>query len=146
MDNGKLSVRYARALLNTATQQGCDTEVYDCLMRLTNNYGLAIGKFDEARQGIDMARKWYQTNGNYCLLDAVLQSRRADWLRFDRMTDVKMHEQPDRYILAIFDIPEAFAPQALELKEYANSANIKLADGRPVRFDFTPIPTQQTAP
>ena len=47
MDNGKLSVRYARALLNTATQQGCDTEVYDCLMRLTNNYGLAIGKFDE---------------------------------------------------------------------------------------------------
>lgn len=106
----------------------------------------ALGKSDEARQGLDMARQWYPTNGDYCLLDAVLQSRRADWLKFVRMTDVKMHEQRDRYVLALFDIPEVFAPQALELKEYANSANIKLADGRPVRFDFNTIPTPQTAP
>lgn len=47
MDNGKISVRYARALLNTARQQQCETEVYDALVRFTNNYGLAIGQFNE---------------------------------------------------------------------------------------------------
>ena len=41
MDNGKISVRYARALLSTALEQHCETEIYDGLVRLTHNYSLA---------------------------------------------------------------------------------------------------------
>ncbi len=47
MDNGKISVRYARALLNNANEQHCETEVYEQLMRLTDNYSMAIGQFNE---------------------------------------------------------------------------------------------------
>lgn len=47
MDNGKISVRYARALLNLAHQEQCEKEVYDGMMRLSNNYDLAIAQFDE---------------------------------------------------------------------------------------------------
>ena len=47
MDNGKISVRYARALLNQADNERCATEVYDCLLRLTANYSLAINAFNE---------------------------------------------------------------------------------------------------
>ncbi len=107
---------------------------------------VATGKWDEARKGIDMARKWYPYNGNYCLLDAVIQSSRAEWLPFIRIADVKMHEQEDNSVLALYDIPETFVPQFKEITELANSINIHLQDGRPVRFDFTPIPTPPTAP
>lgn len=48
MDNGKISVRYARALLQTANEEGCAREVYEGLVRLTANYGLAIQQFNEA--------------------------------------------------------------------------------------------------
>ena len=48
MDNGKLSVRYARALLDLATEQHCEAEVYRQLTQLTANYCLAIKPFDEA--------------------------------------------------------------------------------------------------
>ena len=48
MDNGKISVRYARALLNHAMEQQCETEVYDGLVRLCDNYSLAINLFNEA--------------------------------------------------------------------------------------------------
>lgn len=48
MDNGKISVRYARALLSTSLGQRCETEVYEGLVRLTNNYSLAINSFNEA--------------------------------------------------------------------------------------------------
>ena len=48
MDNGKISVRYARALLDTAFKQQCETEVYEGLVRLTHNYSLAINHFNEA--------------------------------------------------------------------------------------------------
>ena len=48
MDNGKISVRYARALFETAKEQQCETEVYEQPMRLTGNYSQAIGAFDEA--------------------------------------------------------------------------------------------------
>ena len=106
----------------------------------------AIGKWDEATHAIFKARGWYPTNGDYCLLDAVIQSRRAEWLPFIRIADVKMHEQPDGSVLALYDIPETFVPQFKEITELANSINIHLQDGRPVRFDFTPIPTPQTAP
>ena len=47
MDNGKISVRYARALLQTAVEQGCEKEVYDGLARLVHNYMLAISQFNE---------------------------------------------------------------------------------------------------
>lgn len=47
MDNGKISVRYARALFNQAESEQCAAEVYDCLSRLTANYGLAITAFNE---------------------------------------------------------------------------------------------------
>ena len=48
MDNGKISVRYARALLSEATEQHCETEVYRQLCLLTANYSLAIQQFGEA--------------------------------------------------------------------------------------------------
>lgn len=47
MDNGKISVRYARALLETARNQQCEAEVYDGLRRLTHNYSHAITTFNE---------------------------------------------------------------------------------------------------
>ena len=48
MDNGKISVRYARALLNLANSEQCANEVYECMKRLTGNYALAINAFNEA--------------------------------------------------------------------------------------------------
>lgn len=48
MDNGKISVRYARALLHQAVGERCADEVYSCLTRLTANYSLAISQFNEA--------------------------------------------------------------------------------------------------
>ena len=48
MDNGKISVRYARALLSNAVEQHCETEVYRQLCLLTANYSLAIQQFNEA--------------------------------------------------------------------------------------------------
>lgn len=47
MDNGKLSVRYARALLQTAQEQGSEEAVYDGLTRFAHNYMLAIAQFNE---------------------------------------------------------------------------------------------------
>ncbi|MBR6930127.1 MAG: F0F1 ATP synthase subunit delta [Bacteroidales bacterium] len=47
MDNGKISVRYARALLHFAVEQGCEQEVYNGLTRLVHNYMLAISQFNE---------------------------------------------------------------------------------------------------
>ena len=47
MDNGKISVRYARALFNEAVSENCAAEVYSCLTRLTANYSLAISQFNE---------------------------------------------------------------------------------------------------
>ena len=47
MDNGKISVRYARALLNSANQQHCEDEVYGNLTRLTSSYSQAINAFNE---------------------------------------------------------------------------------------------------
>ena len=47
MDNGKISVRYARALLQTAQQQDCEDVVYEGLTRFAHNYVLAITQFNE---------------------------------------------------------------------------------------------------
>ena len=47
MDNGKISVRYARALLNFANEQHCESEVYGNLTQLTANYSEAINQFNE---------------------------------------------------------------------------------------------------
>ena len=47
MDNGKLSVRYARALFQTAQEQHCEEAVYDGLTRFAHNYLLAIAQFNE---------------------------------------------------------------------------------------------------
>ncbi len=48
MDNGRISVRYARALLQTAQEQGCEDAVYDGLTRFAHNYLLAITQYNEA--------------------------------------------------------------------------------------------------
>ena len=48
MDNGRISVRYARALFELAQEQGCEDAVYDSLSRFTHNYFLAIAQFNEA--------------------------------------------------------------------------------------------------
>ena len=47
MDNGKISVRYARALFQIAQELDCEEAVYDGLLRLTRNYLLAIAQFNE---------------------------------------------------------------------------------------------------
>lgn len=47
MDNGRISVRYARALFQTAQEQGCENAVYDGLTRFAHNYLLAIAQFNE---------------------------------------------------------------------------------------------------
>ena len=47
MDNGKISVRYARALFKQAESEQCAAEVYACMTRLTANYGTAIEQFNE---------------------------------------------------------------------------------------------------
>ena len=40
-------MRYARTLLHDANEQHCEAAVYEQLVRLTDNYSLAIGKFNE---------------------------------------------------------------------------------------------------
>ena len=59
MDNGKISVRYARALLSHAMEQHCETEVYEGLVRLCDNYSHAITPFNEVLSNpmIDSAAK-----------------------------------------------------------------------------------------
>ena len=59
MDNGKISVRYARALFQIAQEQGCEDAIYDGMERLTHNYLLAIGQFNEvlADPIVDKAEK-----------------------------------------------------------------------------------------
>ena len=47
MDNGRISVRYARALFQIAQEQGCEEAVYDGLTRFAHNYLLAISQFNE---------------------------------------------------------------------------------------------------
>lgn len=47
MDNGKISVRYARALFQLAQEQHCEDAVYDGFTRFAHNYLLAIAQFNE---------------------------------------------------------------------------------------------------
>lgn len=47
MDNGRISVRYARALFQLSQEQGCEEAVYDGLTRFAHNYLLAIAQFNE---------------------------------------------------------------------------------------------------
>ena len=47
MDNGKISVRYARALFQVAQEQGCEAAVYEGFTHFTHNYLLAIAQFNE---------------------------------------------------------------------------------------------------
>ncbi len=47
MDNGKISVRYARALFQIAQEQGCEEAIYKGMTRFAHNYVLAIAQFNE---------------------------------------------------------------------------------------------------
>ena len=47
MDNGRISVRYARALFQLAQEQHCEDAVYDGLTRFAHNYLMAISQFNE---------------------------------------------------------------------------------------------------
>ena len=47
MDNGRISVRYARALFQLAHEQGCEDAVYGGLTRFAHNYFMAITQFNE---------------------------------------------------------------------------------------------------
>ncbi len=57
MDNGRISVRYARALFQTAQEQGCEDAVYDGLTRFGHNYLLAIAQFNEVLADPIVARE-----------------------------------------------------------------------------------------
>jgi len=59
MDNGKISVRYARALFNQSVNEQCAGDVYDCMKRLTANYSQAINAFNTAlsNPNIDSEKK-----------------------------------------------------------------------------------------
>ena len=47
MDNGRISVRYARALFQLAQEQHCEEAIYNGLTRFAHNYLLAIAQFNE---------------------------------------------------------------------------------------------------
>ena len=47
MDNGKISVIYARALFQLAQEQSCEDAVYDGMTHFAHNYALAIAQFNE---------------------------------------------------------------------------------------------------
>ena len=57
MDNGRISVRYARALFQIAQEQGCEEAVYDGLTRFAHNYLLAIAQFNEVLSNPMVARE-----------------------------------------------------------------------------------------
>ena len=57
MDDGKISVRYARALFQLAQEQGCEDAVYDGLTRFAHNYLLAIAQFNEVLADPMVARE-----------------------------------------------------------------------------------------
>ena len=57
MDNGKISVRYARALFQVAQEQGCEAAVYEGFTHFTHNYLLAIGQFNEVLADPIVARE-----------------------------------------------------------------------------------------
>ena len=57
MDNGKISVRYARALFEIAQEQGCEDAVYNGLTRFAHNYSLAIAQFNEVLADPIVAQK-----------------------------------------------------------------------------------------
>ena len=57
MDNGRISVRYARALFQIAQEQGCEEAVYDGLTRFAHNYLLAIAQFNEVLSDPMVARE-----------------------------------------------------------------------------------------
>ena len=47
MDNGKISVRYARALFQLAQEQNCEEAIYNGMTHFAHNYILAIAQFNE---------------------------------------------------------------------------------------------------
>lgn len=57
MDNGRISVRYARALFQIAQEQGCEEAVYDGLKCFAHNYLLAIAQFNEVLSDPMVARE-----------------------------------------------------------------------------------------
>ena len=57
MDNGRISVRYARALFQLAQQQDCEEAVYNGLTRFAHNYLLAITQFNEVLADPILARE-----------------------------------------------------------------------------------------
>ena len=57
MDNGRISVRYARALFQLAQEQGCEDAVYEGLTRFAHNYLLAIAQFNEVLSDPIVARE-----------------------------------------------------------------------------------------
>ena len=57
MDNGKISVRYARALFQVAQEQGCEAAVYEGFTHFTHNYLLAIAQFNEVLTDPIVARE-----------------------------------------------------------------------------------------
>lgn len=57
MDNGRISVRYARALFQLAQEQDCEQAVYDGLTHFAHNYLLAITQFNEVLSDPIVARE-----------------------------------------------------------------------------------------
>ena len=57
MDNGRISVRYARALFQLTQERHCEEAVYDGLTRFANNYLLAIAQFNEVLADPMVARE-----------------------------------------------------------------------------------------
>ena len=57
MDNGKISVRYARALFQLTQEQKCEDAVYEGLTHFAHNYLLAIAQFNEVLADPIVARE-----------------------------------------------------------------------------------------
>ncbi|MBQ3709184.1 MAG: F0F1 ATP synthase subunit delta [Bacteroidales bacterium] len=129
MDNGKISVRYARALLSTAIEQHCETEVYQQLVSLTSNYGLAIQQFNEALSNpmIDSQKKIALLNAaigepvHPCLahfLEFVTEKKRESRILLIALKYQEMYREEKRLLRA--DVTTAIEPDEKALENIRN--------------------------
>ena len=104
MDNGKISVRYARALFQLAQEQGCEDAVYDGLTRFAQNYLLAIAQFNEVLSDPMVAREekvrlvemavgesLHDTLKHF--IDLVAEQKREDKMFFIAMKYMEMYRE-----------------------------------------------------
>lgn len=124
MDDGKISVRYARALMHQADEERCAEAVYDGLVRLTDNYSLAIQSFNEVLSNpmvsdTEKLRLLHLAIGeplHPCLtrfLDFVTEKKRENKIFLIALKYQEMYRKANRIVRA--DVTTAVAPDERSL-------------------------------